>query len=59
MASMLMQGEGVQQDDREGVRLLRLSADQGLPVAQFGLGQCHEYGRGVVVDLVRARACKP
>lgn len=40
----------------EGFQLLSRSADAADPYAQFALGQCYEFGRGVVPDKVRALA---
>ena len=47
---MYLRGDGVPQDDGEGVRWLRLAADQGLPVAQTNLGLLCLRGRGGIGD---------
>ena len=46
---------GLPQDPAAAFRLWRLSADQGLPEAQFRLGECHEKGFGTNPDLDEAR----
>ena len=43
-------GEGVREDETQGVAWFRKAADQGEPFAQYMLGLCHEKGRGVAVD---------
>ncbi len=47
-------GEGVPQDDAEGVRWYRLAADQGYVNAQYNLGNMYETGEGVPQDHVQA-----
>ena len=43
-------GQGVVQDEAEGVRWFRLAADQGHASAQGYLGVAYAYGRGVEQD---------
>ena len=43
-------GEGVEQDDAEGVRLYKLAAEGGFSMAQYNLGICYGNGKGVVQD---------
>ena len=45
---------GKPQDYKEAVRLYRLAADQGNAVAQYNLGICYEFGKGVAKDLDEA-----
>jgi TPR repeat protein len=37
----------VEQNAYEAVRLYKLAADQGYKSAQYNLGYCYEYGKGV------------
>jgi TPR repeat protein len=45
-----LNGDGVAQDKREGIRLLRLSSNQAFAPAQCLLGQCYLIGDGVAQD---------
>lgn len=56
LGALLVDGAGGTVNDTEAVRYLRLSASQGLDVAQKQLGDMHEAGRGVVQDRAEARA---
>ena len=47
---MYQNGRGVEQDDEEAVRWLRLAASQGLRGAQSELGWMYQSGRGVEQD---------
>jgi TPR repeat protein len=49
-------GEGVPQNYREAVRWLRKAADQGMALAQFGLGL--EYGKGLGIGHDDAEAAR-
>ena len=51
---MYRKGEGVPQDDVEGVKWYRLAADQGAAYAQYNLGLMYEKGTGVPQDYVQA-----
>ena len=50
LANLYDQGQGVDQDPVEAVRLLRRAAELGDPVAQLNLGLAYERGRGVARD---------
>ena len=55
LASMYFNGWGVARNDKEMVRLYRLSAEAGLPMAQFLYGGLHMVGkRGVAKNMVVA-----
>ena len=47
-------GQGVPQDDKEALRLYRLSAEQGDAKAQLNLGFMYYHGQGVPQDYVLA-----
>ena len=47
-------GRGAGLSDSEQLRLIRINADQGNPVAQFSLGFSYANGRGVDQDYVQA-----
>ena len=47
-------GHGVVKDSRRALILLERSAKQGLPVAQYELGNCFMHGYGVDMDVERA-----
>ena len=47
-------GEGVDKDLKEAVRLYGLSAVQGIAQAQCNLGYCYETGQGVAKDWKEA-----
>ena len=51
---MYSNGQGVPQDDKEAVRLYRLSAEQGDAQAQNSLGFMYDNGYGVTQDYVLA-----
>jgi uncharacterized protein len=51
---MYTHGQGVPQDDAEGVKWFRLAADQGNASSQFILGLMYAQGRGVPQDNVSA-----
>ena len=51
---MYEDGLGVPQDDKEAVRLYRLSAEQGEASAQYNLGVMYDNGQGVAQDYVLA-----
>ena len=44
-------GEGVEQDEEEGVRLFRQAAEQGHGDAQYWLGQAYCQGKGAGQDI--------
>lgn len=46
--------KGVERNDAEAVRWLRLAAEQGQALAQFDMGELHRTGRGVAKDEVAA-----
>jgi hypothetical protein len=48
------EGQGVKQDDGEGVAWIRKAAEQGLAEAQYTLGGFYEYGQGVEKDIDKA-----
>ena len=45
-----MRGAGVAKDAREGIKRCREAAEQGYPVAQYKLAECHARGEGVPED---------
>ena len=47
-------GQGVPQDDKEALRLYRLSAEQGDAIAQYNLGVRYSKGQGVLQDYALA-----
>ncbi len=49
-----LNGDGVDADDSEAFRWLRLAAEQGEPVAQSRLGSMFERGQGVAADTREA-----
>ena len=51
---MYNNGEGVPQDYQEGLKWLRLAAEQGHSSAQFNLGMMYNNGEGVPQDYVYA-----
>jgi TPR repeat protein len=51
---MYFEGKGVDQDNKEAVRLYRLAADQGDALAQTDLGYRYETGKGVDQDYKEA-----
>ena len=53
---MYLHGNGVAKDVPEGVRLLRLAAEQGFGMAQLELAQCYNKGVGVEPSLETAIA---
>jgi TPR repeat protein len=55
LANSYMRGAGIDQNETEAIRLLKLAAEEGqLPLAEFALGNCYEHGRGVEKDLTTA-----
>ena len=44
-------GEGVEQDEEEGVNLFRQAAEQGHGDAQYWLGQAYCLGKGAGQDI--------
>jgi TPR repeat protein len=56
LAAFYMDGlGGLAKNDQEAARLLKLAADQDLPVAQRMLGTLYESGRGVPQDVAHAK----
>ena len=51
---MYFNGFGVPQDYAEALRWLRLSAEQGQPIAQSNLGRIYGLGLGVSQDYAEA-----
>ena len=51
---MYADGNGVQQSNREAVKLLRLAADQRNALAQYQLGVMYEKGAGVQASKTEA-----
>ena len=49
-----LQGEGVEQDFAEAMRLYRKAAEKGYAKAQYNLGVMYENGRGVEPDYEEA-----
>lgn len=56
MGRMLLDGTGVERDERAAFGWFARAADQGDPEAMNMVGRCHENGWGVPVDLERAAA---
>lgn len=54
LALMYIKGEGVEKNDKEGVRWLTRAADQKLASAQYLLGIAYENGHGIEVDMNQA-----
>ena len=54
LAMRYTQGQGVTQDYREAAKWSRLSAEQGLEMAQAALGWAYQNGRGVTQDFREA-----
>jgi len=55
LANSYMRGSGVELNETEAIRLLKIAAEEGqLPLAEFALGNCYEHGRGVEKDLTIA-----
>lgn len=54
LGSMLLAGEGVDQNSVEGARWMREAAEADLPVAQAYFGALYEIGEGVGKDLTAA-----
>lgn len=50
LASMYMEGDGVQRDFGEAARWMKVAAKAGYAPAQFELGKLYFYGRGVPED---------
>jgi len=50
----LFGNKGVERNDAEAVRWLRMAAEQGQALAQFDMGELHRTGRGVAKDEVAA-----
>jgi TPR repeat protein len=44
---MLLNGQGIEKNEAEGIRLLTAAADKNEPFAQFGLGGAYFQGKGV------------
>lgn len=53
---MLLQGQGVQRDDREALQWFTRAAERGDAEAMNMVGRCHENGWGTPVDFCRAAA---
>ena len=51
---MYQQGQGVNQDDKQAVKWLRLAAKQGFAKAQYNLGVMYQQGQGVSQDYKTA-----
>ena len=47
-------GRGVSRDDREAFIQFEKAANEGLPLAQYGLGMLYNNGQGVIPDGIRA-----
>jgi len=56
LGALYANGEGVPEDDKEGVKWLRIAAEQGHETAQFNLGVVYANGEGVLEDDVTAYA---
>lgn len=50
LAKAYMNGDGVEENEQEGVRLYRLLVENGYAPAMCSLGRCYLYGWGVDVD---------
>ena len=48
MGNLYENGIGVKKNEKEAVRLYRIGADIGADVAQCSLGNCYDFGIGVV-----------
>jgi uncharacterized protein len=57
MGRMLLDGSGVERDERAAFGWFARAAGQGDAEAMNMVGRCHENGWGVPVDLERAAAC--
>jgi TPR repeat protein len=49
-----VEGKGIAADPAAGVPIVKLAADQGLPVAQYNYAVYLENGKGVAQDRVQA-----
>ena len=47
LGSMMLEGEGASKDPAEGMRLLKLAAEQDNPAALLNIGRAHLFGLGV------------
>ena len=54
LAECYFYGMGVDEDEKEAVKLYRMAAERDYAPAQFRLGQCYEEGTGVEKDMEKA-----